>query len=253
MDARRHIERFFSRDLPQCLPHLSVDCVVFGFHDAKLKVLLLKWQNVNVWVLPGGYLGRRESLDAAAERTVRQRTGLRHVHLHQFYAFGGLNRRETSSWRTWLTALSGLGRVRVPPGAWPLHRVVSIGYYGLVDFAKVRPAPDGFSDACTWFPITRRPQLAFDHDRIITRALDTLRANLDSATAGATLLPEHFTMPELQRLHEAILGRKLDRRNFQKRMLDQGILERTAQRRTGGAHRAPYLYRLRMRGPRSRS
>ena len=262
MSSRRHdsggqtgstagqlLDRFFTRELPRYLPHLSVDCVVFGFHDAELKVLLLKWTNVDIWALPGGYVGRRQSLDAAAERAVRQRTGLRQVHLRQFHAFGGLDRREAGYWRRWLAALRLPGRPPVPDSAWPLNRVVSIGYYGLVDFSKVRASCDVFSDACAWFPIGDQPPLAFDHGAIISRALDTLRANLDSATVGATLLPERFTMPELQRLHEAILGRALDRRNFQKRMLDYGILERTADRRAGGAHRAPYLYRFRTQDP----
>lgn len=242
--SQEYLDRFFSRELPRCLPHLSVDCVIFGFHAGELKVLLLKWKNIDVWALPGGYVGRRQSLDAAAERAVRQRTGLRHVHLRQFHAFGGLDRHEHRSWRRWLAAIQEPGGSSVPD-AWPMHRVVSVGYYGLVDFSLVRATCDDLSDACAWFPIGDHPALAFDHGRIVQRALDTLRANLDSATVGSTLLPERFTMPELQRLHEAILGRKLDRRNFQKRMLDYGILERTDERRTGGAHRAPYLYRFR--------
>ncbi len=222
------------------LAHLSVDCVVFGFHDADLKLLLLKWKNANVWSLPGGYVRRRESLDAAASRVLRDRTRLREVHLRQFQAFGGLNRREGPSLRRLFARLG----VQDPPDTWPLHRVVSIGYYALVDHSKVRPSPDDISDACAWFPVDHRPRLAFDHDEIAVRALEALRASLDAPAAGATLLPERFTMPELQRLHEAILGRTLDRRNFQKRMLERGNLERLGERRTGGRHRAPYLYRF---------
>ncbi len=239
MVSRQFVQTFFTRHLPRFVPHLSVDCVIFGFHDADLKLLLTKWKGLDLWALPGGYVNRTESLDAAAHRVLFERTGVRRVHLRQFHAFGGLHRREGSARRLY----ARLG-IDAPRDAWPLHRVVSIGYYALVDFLKVRPRPDYLSDRCTWYPVDARPPLAFDHDDIVRRAIDVLRSTLDSPTAGATLLPDRFTMPELQRLHEAILGRRLDRRNFQKRMLERGAVERLPERPTGGAHRAPYLYRF---------
>jgi 8-oxo-dGTP diphosphatase len=248
MISRTRVDGFFTRALGQYLPHLSIDCVVFGFHDAELKLLLLKWKHLNVWALPGGYVGQRESLDAAANRVLRDRTGLKRVHLRQFHAFGGLNRREGSGRRLFERL-----RIEAPRDTWPFHRVVSIGYYALVDFRKVRPMADPISDACAWYPIAPRPPLAFDHDKIVERALDALRVGLDSPAPGAILLPEPFTMPELQRLHEAILGKPLDRRNFHKRMLERGGLERLPERRTGGAHRAPFLYRFAAHRSRPRS
>lgn len=234
------LEATFTTGLDGYLPHLSVDCVVFGFHQAELKILLLKWKNADVWALPGGYVGRRQSLDAAAQCVLRERAGLRRVHLRQFHAFGGLGRHEGASLRRLFARL----RLPAPADAWPLQRVVSIGYYALVDYARVTPRVDGISDACAWFAVDGRPPMAFDHDHIVTSALSALRASLDAPAAGATLLPDRFTMPELQRLHEAILGRALDRRNFQKRMLERGGIERIGVRRTGGAHRAPFLYRF---------
>jgi hypothetical protein len=127
---------------------------------------------------------------------------------------------------------------------WLFQRVISIGYYALVDIQKVRPTADAWTDSCAWHPVDSHPPVAYDHDRIVKGALEALRAALDVPGAGASLLPERFTMPELQCLHEAILGRRLDRRNFQKRMLERGGIERLQERRTGGAHRAPYLYRF---------
>jgi len=237
--TKKDVKAFFVRGLPACLPHLSVDCVVFGFHGAELKLLLMKWRTLNLWALPGGYVPRRESLDQAAARILCERTGLGRVHLRQFHTFGGLARREKVARRLF----AGL-RLDVPRDAWTFDRVVSVGYYALVDFWKARPKADFLSDTCAWYPVNGLPPLAYDHEEIVAVALESLRSSLDSPRASAKLLPRRFTMPELQRLHEAILGRKLDRRNFQKRMLDRGGLVRLSERRTGGAHRAPFLYRV---------
>jgi 8-oxo-dGTP diphosphatase len=228
--------------LGQFLPHLSVDCVVFGFHAADLKLLLLKRKGFSLWGLPGGYVGHRQSLDDAATQVLLDRTGLRRVRLRQFQAFGGLDRKEASGRRVFETVFS-----EVRPDSWVFRRVVSIGFYALVDYREVRPTADPYSDSCDWYPIDDHPPLAFDHDRIVVQALETLRAAVEVPGAGASLLPKRFTMPELQRLHEAILGRPLDRRNFQKRMLDRGGVERLNERRRGGAHRAPFLYRFTVR------
>jgi ADP-ribose pyrophosphatase YjhB (NUDIX family) len=227
------------RWLGQFIPHLSVDLVVFGFHGADLKLLLLKWKGRNIWALPGGYVGQRQSLDDAAQEVLRQRTGMRRLHLLQFHAFGGLHRKEACGRDVFATTFTNVRRDH-----WVIKRVVSIGYYALVDFQEVRPKADFYSDSCAWHALDDHPPLAFDHGRIVTRALEALRAGLEVPGAGADLLPERFTMPELQRLHEAVLGRRLDRRNFQKRMLDGGGIERLGERRHGGAHRAPYLYRF---------
>jgi 8-oxo-dGTP diphosphatase len=225
--------------IAQFIPHLAIDCVVFGFHGSGLKLLLLKWKGANVWTLPGGFVGWRQSIDAAARQVLRSRTGLRRVHLRQFEAFGGLGRREATGRRFFTMNLPN-----VPRELWLFERVVSLGYYALVDYQKARPTADDWTDSCAWYPVDAHPRLAYDHDRIVARAREALRVALQAPGAGSSLLPERFTMPELQRLHEAILGRRLDRRNFQKRMLERGGLERLAERRRGGAHRAPYLYRF---------
>ena len=239
MRTSRDAVELFLRRQHQYLPHLSVDCVVFGFHDGRLKILLLKWKGLDVRALPGGYVGRRETIDAAAARVLAERTGLARTFLRQFHAFGGVDRHE-SDLRRWFRAVG----VAPPRQAWTFARVVSIGYYALVDAARVEPAPDFVSERCDWYDVPRRPRLAFDHDEIVATALAALRHDLGAGALEAPLLPERFTMPELQRLHEAILGRRLDRRNFQKRMLERGVLKRLALRRTGAAHRSPFLYRF---------
>jgi ADP-ribose pyrophosphatase YjhB (NUDIX family) len=230
---------YLTRIDPEILPHLSVDCTVFGFEAGALKILLLRWKHLEGWSLPGGHVRRDESLDCAAQRVLRERTGLDRIYLQQFHAFGGTERGERV-----LRELATAMGAPMPADHWMAERVVSIGYLALVNFAEATPTPDALSVECRWRDVRDLPPLLFDHADITAAALRTLRSQAGYLPLGLNLLPEKFTMPELQRLHEAVLGVPLDRRNFQKRMLDLGFVERLPERKTGGAHRAPYLYRF---------
>ncbi|MEO8619951.1 MAG: NUDIX domain-containing protein [bacterium] len=216
-----------------------MDCAIFGFHAGELKILLMKWNHVGQWSLPGGFVRMDEPIDRAAERVLHERTGLEGVYLRQFHAFGGTDRREDAL----IPVFRAMG-VEPPAGHWVTSRVVSIGYFAVVDFAKAGLTPDPFSEECRWWDLHTHPALLFDHDDIVALALETMRRQLDYLPLAANLLPETFTMPELQRLYETVLGKRLDRRNFQKRILDRGFLVRLHERKTGGAHRSPYLYRF---------
>ena len=127
---------------------------------------------------------------------------------------------------------------------WLGERFVTIGYYALVEFSKVKPMPDALSDDCQWWDVDKLPKLMLDHGDIVEKALESLRLNLNDYPVGHNLLSNKFTMPELQQLYETILDKKLDRRNFQKKMLSLGILNRLNERKFGGAHKAPFLYRF---------
>jgi ADP-ribose pyrophosphatase YjhB (NUDIX family) len=240
MDPEAYLADFFAGGDRAFVPHVSVDCSILGFHEGELKILLLKWKHLDAWSLPGGFVRRGEELDRAAARVLRERAGVDRIYLRQFHTFGGPDRHEEAL----APVFAGMG-VRVPAGHWVLDRIVAVGYLALVDFEKVTPAPDFLSEDCRWWDIREHPPLLFDHDEMVARALHTLRTELSYLPLGLELLPEKFTMPELQRLYETVLGRALDRRNFQKRMLDLGFVERLPERRTGAAHRAPYLYRFR--------
>lgn len=213
------------------LRHLSVDCVIFGFHENQLKVLLLKWRN-GPWCLPGGFVKKKESLQESATRTLRERTDLKDIFLQQFYAFGDPSRERGKSKNTELKK------------TWLSDRFITIGYYALVEHSKVKPKPDLLSDQCTWWDIDTVPPLVYDHNEILEKAIAALRIDLYSHPIGYNLLPKKFTMPELQRLYETILGKAIDRRNFQKKMLSIKILDRLKERKTGGAHKAPYFYKF---------
>lgn len=137
-----------------------------------------------------------------------------------------------------------LNGVNPPDNHWLLQRFISVGYYALVDFVKVKPKPATIFDLCEWYDLKYLPHLIQDHNQIIKKALETLQSNLNEKLIGFNLLPQDFTMGELQKLYETILGKELLRPVFQRKMLTFGILERVAKKWTGGAHKAPYLYRF---------
>jgi ADP-ribose pyrophosphatase YjhB (NUDIX family) len=220
------------------LPSLSVDCVIFGFHENQLKVLLLKHRHLNMWALPGGFIYKDEPADAAAYRVLNQRTGLNEIFLKQFHVFA---EPERSNKDFHLRDLKKDG-IQVNEDHWILQRFVTIGYYALVEFWKVSPSPDIISEKCVWWDIHSVPAVILDHRKILDSALATLRMQLNYQPIGYNLLPEKFTMPELQRLYETILDKKLDRRNFQRKILGFGILQRLTETKKGVPHKSPYLY-----------
>jgi ADP-ribose pyrophosphatase YjhB (NUDIX family) len=219
------------------LKHISLDCVVFGFHDNQLKVLLLRMKYTKEWALPGGFLHEDESLETAATRVLKIRTGLDNIFLKEFKVFSDPMRSKTNP------AVQDLIESGANPDqSWFNQRFISVGFYALVDFSKTIPQHDNLSDLCTWKPLNEIGSLILDHNQILENALETLRIQLNHQPVGYNLLPEKFTMPELQKLYETILGKELDRRNFQRKMLSYNILNKLEERKTGGAHKAPFLY-----------
>lgn len=222
------------------LSGLSVDTVIFGFHDSRLMVLLLQYKNTSSFALPGGFILKKENADDAAQRTLKNRTGLTNIYLEQFHTFTEPERSDPSFFRKIMKARD----LTPSKDHFLLQRFVSIGYYALVDFTKAIPASDGLADECRWHDLKKLPSLIQDHDKIIKTALATLRANLDKKLVGFNLLPELFTMGELQKLYETVLSEKFRRTSFQRKMLNLGILKKVDKRWTGAAHKAPYLYQL---------
>ncbi|GAB3985444.1 NUDIX domain-containing protein [Spirosoma daeguense] len=240
MEYKNQVKRLIEALRTEFIQSVSLDLVIFGFHTGQLKVLLLRWKGTNDWCLPGGRIRHEENLDDAAYRSLRERTGLSEIFLQQFHTFGNVVRYTHFSQQETFARLGLIDDVQSEFAS----RDVSVGYYALVEFANVVPTPDFFTEECQWWDIDQIPALLFDHNDMITLALKTLRRQLSYQPIGYNLLPEKFTMPDLQQLYETIMGQSLDRRNFQKRMLGYGILERLEERKTGGAHKAPYLYRF---------
>jgi 8-oxo-dGTP diphosphatase len=234
MLTKQQLEEFWTEAGKIYLNHISIDCVVFGFHEGQMKVLMLKSNNEEAWYLPGGFVRNEEPIENAADRILQERTGINEIFLQQFHVFGDPDRSKFHN---------DIYKDMLPDERnFFNQRFISIGYYALVDFMNVTPTADAFSEICTWRDLDDLPKFQLDHRLIFEKALDTLRLQLNYQPIGYNLMPKEFTMPELQKLYETILDKKLDRRNFQRRILAFGILNKLEQTRKGGAHKAPYLY-----------
>ena len=231
MELQKILEDRSKESWNNYLPNLSIDCVVFGFDNDSLKVLLLKMKDSNLWGIPGGYILKQETLNEAANRILKQRTGADNIYLQQFRVFSDLKRSE------------GFFE-DYPDGIWNKQRFLSIGFYALVNYSDVNLIVDEFSEACVWKSIDELPEFMMDHRAIFDKALIRLRKQLNDKPIGYNLLPEKFTMPELQKLYETILGKKLNRGNFYRKMLRYDILQKLDEIRKGGAHKAPDLYKF---------
>lgn len=226
------------------IAHLSIDCVIFGYAEKELKVLISRHKfGQRSWVLPGGYIGKTEGIDAAARRILKERTHLENIYLEQFRVFGHENRVAGSphidALRSELTQVYGKENAD-----WMTTRFVCIGYYALVDIRRVNPQNGEFDEYLEWRSIRDIPPMIHDHNEILSAALEALRANLDKKLIGFNLLPETFTMREVQELYEAVYDRPFAMNNFQKKMLGLNVLERLEKKFTGAQNKAPYLYRF---------
>jgi 8-oxo-dGTP diphosphatase len=203
-------------------PSLTVDCVVFGWDAGALRLLLIRRGSrpfSGRWALPGGFVRPDEDLAAAARRELAEETGLRDLFLEQLHTFGR-------------------------PGRDPRGWVVTVAYYALVRRLGLEPRAATDAAAAAWFTLDSLPELAFDHGRIVRAGVERLRARVRFAPAGFELLPPAFTLGELQRLYEDVLGEPLDKRNFRRKVLGLELLEDTGRRQEGVAHRAGRLYRF---------
>ncbi len=227
---------------------LSIDCVIFGYKDKKLKVLVPKLDmKPDFWALPGGFIKYDEGIDKAALRILEERTTIKDIYLEQFRVFGQENRINSEI----LDSISNENIGNIDKLItddkyvnWFNKRFISIGYYALVDINKVHPQKTEFDESVDWYDIKNIPKLIMDHNEIVERALETLRLNIDNKLIGFNLLPETFTMKDLQELYEAVYAKEFARNNFQKKVLDLNVLERLEKKFTGASNKAPYLYKF---------
>jgi ADP-ribose pyrophosphatase YjhB (NUDIX family) len=222
------------------IPHVSIDCAIFGYHECQLKLLLIKHRNIEGWCLPGGYIRRTEKLVEAANRNVRERTGVDNLFLQQFKTFGDPDRIQFNKFdeKKWLEAVG----IESWEGNWLFNQTISVGFYAITDFSETVLQTDITTAECAWFDINALPKLEYDHDEMVRDALHTMRVHLYHYPIGLNMLPEKFTLSEIHALYETLLGKKLDISNFPKKLIALGLLKKLDEKRSIGAHRSPHLY-----------
>ena len=230
----------------QYLPHLSIDCVIFGYQSKALKVLVSKIAvEDQVYALTGGFIQKNESVDQAAHHIVEDRTGIRDIYLEQYQIFGEIDRSQNNQHAVSLVNRSNESeKEKQGIRNWFEQRFISIGFYALLDINNYQPEKSAFDESLEWYAIDQLPLMILDHNEMVAQALSSLRQNLNKNIIILNLLPETFTMKEIQDLYETIFGESYARNNFQRKILEMNVLERLEKKFTGAANKAPYLYRF---------
>jgi 8-oxo-dGTP diphosphatase len=201
---------------------LSADCAVFGYHNGEVRVLLIERDAEpfkGLWALPGDLVGLHEDLDEAAEKILKNLTGLENIFMEQFHSFATVDRH-------------------------PAGRVTTVGYYSLVKSDNHEPAASSWAKSTQWFNINNLPKLAFDHECILDKGIRTLQRRVLYRPVGFELLPEKFTLAELQDLYEALLGTSFDKPNFRKKILSMDLLVQLKEVQTNVSHRPAKLFKF---------
>ena len=206
----------------EVIEDLSIDCIIFGFQESKLKVLLVKHAEGIIkdhWALPGGFVTYNENIDASAYRLLYDLTGVKELYLEQLQAFGDVNR-------------------------YPTKRVITIAYYALTRPENYELHAGFTASDAKWFSINDISNLPYDHDQILKFAFQRLKQKVKFEPIGFNLLPEKFTLLQLQDLYEAILETSLDKPNFRRKIMKMGLLISCNEKQMGVSHRAANLYRF---------
>jgi 8-oxo-dGTP diphosphatase len=203
-------------------PSVTVDVIIFTLRAKKLNVLLIRrgaWPFEGQWAVPGGFVRMDESLEEAARRELREETGVDQAHLEQLHAFGD-------------------------PGRDPRMRIITVSYTALIPSDTIKLAASTDAAEAQWFPLDELPRpLAFDHDMIVDYAVNNLRRRLQNSNIAQGLLPERFTLTQMQEVYETLLGKSVDKRNFRKWVASLGVVVQ-AEGRSTGRHRPAQLFRF---------
>lgn len=201
---------------------ISVDCVVFGYTEGQLKVALIERKKppfVGMWAIPGGFMIDGETVEEAAFRELHEETGIHDIYLEQFHVFSRPDRD-------------------------PRGRVVTVAFFALIKADQVELVATEDAARAKWWQAYDLPELAFDHEEIFTKALETLRIAFKFQPLAFELLPKEFTLTEMQRLYEEVYGEVIDKRNFRKKVHKMEFIRETGKKTEGGRHRPGMLYRF---------
>jgi ADP-ribose pyrophosphatase YjhB (NUDIX family) len=229
------------------IPQVAIDFVIFGYEDHQLKILVSKLAfKGDFYALHSGFIGQEEDLDDAAERILEDRTGIKDIYFEQFKVFGKVDHQRKQFLDKLIASnYPGDEELLKKPDqayAWFTKRFISIGYYSLVDIKKVKPKLSQLDASIEWYSIDEVPKMIMHYDEMFKEALQTLKEDIDQKFNAFNLLPEKFTMKEVQQIYETIFKRKFTRSNFQKKILDMNVLQRLEKKYTGAKNKAPYLY-----------
>ena len=203
---------------------VSIDCVLFGFDGSELKILLIERNEEpfkDWWALPGNLVNKDESVDQSAQRILKELTGLSDIYMEQYYAFGEVNRH-------------------------PQGRVISVAYYAMLRLGGEKPLKPliSYAKKAQWINVADLPKLAFDHQHILNKGLEKIKRRIKHLPLAFELLPEKFTLTQVQSVYELILGKKLDKRNFRKKILSFKVLKELEEKQRGVSFRAATLYKF---------
>lgn len=220
---------------------VSVDCVVFGYDGDVLKVLLIEQKTQDggalrekhiQMALPGDLVQSEETLNNCASRVMLELTSIDNIFLKQFHSFGDPNRVRGDKDQEWLKTYR----------EFPNKRVITIAYYALVSLNDYTPSPSSFAGKTQWVKLEEVPELAFDHNHILDFAVQTLKEQLEPHHIGFKLLPKKFTLSQLQHLHELVLDKKLDKRNFRKNVKRMEHVVPLDEKQKGVLHKPAQLF-----------
>lgn len=200
--------------------YVTVDAVVFTILNKELRILLIKRKNEpfkGKFALPGGFVDLDENLEDAAKRELEEETGVKNIFLKKLHAFGEINRD-------------------------PRGRIITIPFYALIDGEKIKINASTDAELARWFPVYDLPELAFDHKKIIDDALYHLRYEMHNTNIAFQLMPEEFTLSELQNAYEIVFNEKQDKRNFRKKIKELNIVKTVPGTKMDGAHRPARLF-----------
>jgi 8-oxo-dGTP diphosphatase len=207
----------------ESIPQLSVNCVIFGFHEKSLHVIVNKIDlgDKTLTVLPGGYVHQEEDLLEAMARIVKESTGLEKILFKQFEVFGSASRSFGKEFQKSGILVAESDKSLID---WMSKRFVSICYLALLDYTKIKLKPTQFLEAAQWLPVDKVKSLSMDHGDIVKAARESLLKEMPYTPIASNLLPSRFTLPDLQALVESILGRSIDRPNFRRKILNTGMI-----------------------------
>lgn len=228
----QHLREYFTSLEKDAIPQISINIVILGFHENTLQLIVNKvsFGRKDLLVLPGGYIFQNEDLEEAVKRIVRDSTGLENILLKQFAVFGNADRSFGKEFAAALDIQEDSSELDL---SWFSRRFLSICFLALVDYQKITLHPTQFFDKAEWLPIQKADDLSIDHAEIVQHARETLLKELPYSPIESNLLPPKFTLPELHKLFQAILGRTINRPNFRRKMLQSGLLSKVGKDGSG--------------------